>query len=106
MHAVAVRFDLHVPESRSLKSKRAAIRPIVEGLRHRHHCSVAETAYQDQWQRAEVAVAVVAGDDHHLRELVDVVERFVRAAAAVEVLGVEIVHLDPDGTLSVEGPSW
>ena len=52
VHAAAVRFDLHIPQSRSLKAKRAAIRPIVDGLRHRFHVSVAEVDHQDQWQRA------------------------------------------------------
>ena len=31
VHAAAVCFDLHVPESRSLKTKRAAIRPMQIG---------------------------------------------------------------------------
>ena len=99
MHAAALRFDLHVPESRSLKVKRAAIRPIVDGLRHRLHCSVAETGYQDQWQRAAIAVALVASSDGNLREQIDTVERFVSGAPDVEVLDVEIVHVDAEGTL-------
>jgi hypothetical protein len=99
VYAAALRFDLHVPDSRSLKAKRAVIRPVVDGLRHRFHCSVAETGYQDQWQRAEIAVALVAASDGHLRERIDTVERFVLAAADVEVLDVEIVHLDAEGVL-------
>jgi uncharacterized protein YlxP (DUF503 family) len=99
VHAAALRFDLRVPESRSLKVKRAAIRPIVDGLRHRYHCSVAETAFQDQWQRAEIAVALVAASDGHLRAQIDTVERFVHGAPEVEVLDVEVVHVDPDGVL-------
>ena len=89
MHAAAVCFDLHIPESRSLKIKRAAIRPIVDGLRHRFHVSVAEVDHQDQWQRASIAVAVVAQSDGHLREVLDSVQRFVDTAPAVELLDVE-----------------
>jgi uncharacterized protein len=100
VHAAALRFDLHVPQSRSLKVKRAAIRPIVDGLRHRFHCSVAETGAQDQWQRSEVAVALVASSHRHLREQMETIERFVRAAPDVEVLDVEVVHLDAEGTLA------
>ena len=80
MHAAALRFDLHVPASRSLKAKRAAVRPIVDTLRHRYHVSVAEVDHQDLWQRAAIAVAVVAESDHHLEEVLDTVERFVRSA--------------------------
>jgi len=100
MHAVAIRFEVHVPGSRSLKQKRAAIRPVVDGLRHRFRCSVAETGYQDQWQRAEVAVALVASSAAHLRDQVDAVERFVHAAPDLEVCCVEHVPLDADGVLA------
>src|SRR6478736_2591569 len=96
LHAAAVRFDLHIPESRSLKAKRAAIRPIVDGLRHRYHLSVAETGYQDQWQRAEIAVAIVAESDGRVQTLLDGVERFVAAAASVELLATETAWLEAD----------
>lgn len=89
-----------MPESRSLKTKRAAIRPVVDGLRHRFHCSVAETGFQDQWQRAEIAVALVAAGDGHLREQIASIERFVHAAPSVEVLDVDVVHVDAEGTLA------
>src|SRR5581483_10577926 len=82
----APRFALHVPPSRSRKAKRAAVRPIVDTLRHRYHVSVAEVDHQDRWQRAAIAVAVVAESNHHLTEVLDTVERFVRSAPDVEVL--------------------
>ncbi len=90
-------FDLHVPESRSLKAKRAAVRPIVDGLRHRFKVSVAEVDHQDQWQRATIGVAVVSSSDGHLREVLDSVERFVAAAPSVELLDTETTYLEPDG---------
>ena len=102
LHAAVVRFDLHIPESRSLKVKRAAVRPIVDGLRHRYHLSVAETDHQDRWQRAELGVAVVSESDGHLRDVLDEVERFVARAPDIDVLEVEIVHLDGEGTLDWE----
>ena len=89
MHAAAVCFELHVPESRSLKTKRAAIRPIVDGLRHRFKVSVAEVDHQDTWQRAAIGVALVDGSASHLQEMLDSVERFVAAAADVELLDIE-----------------
>jgi uncharacterized protein len=94
MHAAAVCFDLHIPESRSLKVKRAAIRPIVDGLRHRFRVSVAEVDHQDQWQRAAIGVAVVAASDGHLRDVLDHVERFVETASAVEVLDVHTTWME------------
>lgn len=96
VHAAALRFDLHVPASRSLKAKRAAVRPIVDTLRHRYHVSVAEVDHQDLWQRAAIAVAVVAESDYHLTEVLDTLERFVRSAADVEVLDTTAAYLEPE----------
>ena len=97
MHAAAVRYELFVPESRSLKVKRAAIRPIVDGLRHRLRVSVAEVDHQDTWQRAAIAVAVIAESDGHLREILASVDRTVANAPDVELLDTETVWLDADG---------
>jgi len=94
MHAAAMSFDLHVPASRSLKAKRAAIRPIVDGMRHRFRISVAEVDHQNQWQRATIAVAVVAESEGRVQELLDAAERFVAGAPDVELLGREIGWLE------------
>ncbi len=96
MHAAAVRYDLHIPQSRSLKVKRQAIRPVLDGLRHRFHLSVAEVDFQDQWQRAAIAVAVVASSDSQLREILANVERFVVATPDVELLDVETAWLESE----------
>ena len=96
MHAAAVCFDLHVPESRSLKAKRAAIRPIVDGLRHRFRVSVAEVDHLDQWQRAAIGVALVSGSARQLHEVLDSVTRFVEAADGVEVLAGDVSYLEED----------
>jgi len=96
VHAAAVCFDLHIPQSRSLKAKRATIRPIVDGLRHRFRVSVAEVDHHDQWQRAVIAVAAVARTDSQLRELLAAVERFVVAAPDVELLDVETAWLESE----------
>lgn len=96
MHAAALAFDLHIPESNSLKAKRAVIKPIIEGLRHRFHVSVAEIEHQDTWQRARIGVAVVASSDGRLRSVIDDVERFVDSAPDVEVLTVDISWIEED----------
>ena len=85
MHVAVVRFQLHIPHSRSLKEKRAAVKPVVEGIRNRFSLSVAEVGYQDKWQRALVGLAVVAGSHAHAAEVVDSVERWVWSRPDVEV---------------------
>jgi len=92
--AAATRYDLHVPESRSLKAKRAAVRPIVDGLRHRFHISAAEVDHHDLWQRSAIGIAVVAADHGHLTDVLDTVDRWVRAQPDIEVLDASTSYLE------------
>jgi uncharacterized protein YlxP (DUF503 family) len=97
MHAAAVRFDLHIPQSRSLKARRAAIRQIDDGLRHRFGVSAAEVDHLEQWQRCAIGVAVVSGSVSHLEDVLASVERFIETAAEVEVIDVDRTWLEFDG---------
>ena len=86
MYVCAVRFDLHIPDTRSLKGKRAVVKPIVEGLRRRFHVAAAAVDHHEQWQRAAVGVAVVASSHRHVCDILDEVERFVWSHPEVQVL--------------------
>jgi len=93
---LAGRFDLRLPGTRSLKDKRARIRPIVDRVRHRHHLSVAEVDRQDDLGRAVIEVAVVASSPGHATEVLDGIERLVWSAEGVEVISVERFWLEAD----------
>lgn len=86
MHVGALSLDLHLPMVHSLKEKRAVIRPILDGARHRYHVAAAEVGAQDKWQRAQLGVAAVAGSPAHVEEILDEVERFVWSFPEVEVV--------------------
>jgi len=94
VHALVATFELYVPASRSLKAKRAALRPIVDGLRHRFKVSVAEVDHQDTWQRATIAVALVSGSAGRLDELYDSVARFVDTASDLDVVDREVTYAE------------
>lgn len=91
-----MRVDLHLGESRSLKSKRAVLKPIIEGARRRYGVAIAEVDHADVWQRASIGVAVVSNTPHHATEVVDEVERFIWSVPDVQVLGVERQWLEVD----------
>jgi uncharacterized protein YlxP (DUF503 family) len=97
VHAAAVEYDLHIGHSRSLKEKRAVVRPLVEGLQRRFRVSAAEVDHQDQWQRTVIGVAAVSGSHTHLSELLDTCDRFVWSHPEIEVLSAERRWLDGEG---------
>ena len=98
MHAAALRIDLYLRECRSLKAKRAAIRPVIEGLHKRHRVSVSEVGHHDEWHRATIGVAAVASTPSHLRVLLDHVERFVWSFPEVEVLRIDRMWIEEEET--------
>jgi uncharacterized protein len=86
----ALAFELHLPDVHSLKEKRAVVRPIVNGARHRFAVSAAEVDHQDLWQRATLAMAVVSGTESQARDVLDAVERFVWSFPEIEVVGAQL----------------
>lgn len=93
LHAAALRIDLHINESRSLKAKRGVLRPLLSRL-EKLRISVAEVDHQDHWQLATIAVAVVAADSARLIETVETVKRIVYSDPRVDVTAVGISHLE------------
>lgn len=89
MHAAALSVEMHLPDVRSLKEKRAVVKPIVDGSRHRFGVAAAEVGKQDRWQASELAFATVASTARHVEEVLDSVERFVWSFAEVEILSCE-----------------
>jgi uncharacterized protein YlxP (DUF503 family) len=70
----AVRLELELPFSSSLKDKRQTLRSLKDRLR-RKNVSVVEADYQDLWQRATVELALVGIDRRSLEERREEVRR-------------------------------
>lgn len=77
MVTISVLLTIEIPESHSLKEKRAVIRSLVERLRTRMRLSAAEVGEQGSVGRAQVGFAVVSGDLGTARSLADAARRFV-----------------------------
>ena len=86
MHVLALSVDVHLPECRSLKAKRAELRPVLEGLRRKYAVAVAEVSDQDTWQRAGIGVVAVASTAAHATDVIDEAERFVWSFPGLQVL--------------------
>jgi uncharacterized protein len=82
----ALSLDLLLGDVRSLKQKRAVVRPIVAELQRRCSVTAAEVGSLDLYRRAEIGVAVVAADARHCRDVLDAAERLVAARPEVELL--------------------
>ena len=87
MYIAALTLDVLLGDVRSLKQKRAVVRPIVAELRRRFPgVAVAETGHLDLHRRAEIGVAVVSDTAGNANQVLDECERLVASRPEIELL--------------------
>ncbi len=90
------RFDLRIPGVHSLKQKRHVLKTLTAALRQTFAVSVAEVEYQDLWQRAAIAVALVGGEEYHLRRVLREIENRIDAWGEIEVIDRDLHLWSPE----------
>jgi uncharacterized protein YlxP (DUF503 family) len=96
MHVCALAMEFHIPESGSLKAKRAVVKHVVETSKSRFGVAAAEVSHQDRWQHSEVAFAAVGGSPAHVDDVLDSVERFVWSQPSLTVVATERTWLETE----------
>ena len=78
--------QLFLPESQSLKHKRAVLSSLKERLHNRFNVSVAEGDHNDLWQRSTLALAVVSNAGDHAGQVMDKAVRFIESDGRAQLL--------------------
>ena len=87
MYVAALTMDVLLGDVRSLKQKRAVVRPLVAELRRRYPgVAVAETGHLDLHRRAEIGVAVVSATASNATQVLTDCERLVAGRPEIEML--------------------
>ncbi|MBA2627356.1 MAG: DUF503 domain-containing protein [Gemmatimonadales bacterium] len=86
MHVGLRTWELHLEGCHSLKEKRSVIKPLTTALRRTFNVSVAETAHQDLWQRAEIACASVGSDRRVVEETLRSADGMIEEADGVRIM--------------------
>jgi uncharacterized protein len=79
-------WDLHLPGCHSLKDKRGVLKPLTSALRRSLNVSVAETAHQDLWQRAELACAAVGSARSVVEEILRSADRVIEETDGLRIV--------------------
>lgn len=79
-------WELSLPECLSLKDKRRVVKSLKDRLRSRFNVSVAETAHQDVWGRAQLSVVLVASDGRFAESVLSKVDRMLEGETRVVIL--------------------
>lgn len=84
------RYDLRLPDSGSLKDKRAVLRSLMTTLRQKFRCAVAEVEFQDLTQRASIGVSIVSNEHFQARKVLQQIGRAVDHQPGVELLAEDV----------------
>ncbi len=82
------KISLVIDQSHSLKEKRMVLRRIKDRVRERLNVNVNEVGELDNWQRAELGVAVVSADRGKALELIDDIVRAAIAAGGAQIFAI------------------
>ncbi|MDR3590710.1 MAG: DUF503 domain-containing protein [Negativicutes bacterium] len=93
MPVVICELELFIPGANSLKAKRQVVKRVVERIRSRCHAAVAETGFQDTWQRAAVTAAMVGGSRKILDAQVNLMRNIVDDVGDAEVTLFDVEFL-------------
>ena len=86
-------LDCYMPESQSLKDKRRILTSLEERLRRQFNIAVAEVEYQDQWQRAQLAIVLVNTNWRMLQSSMSKLTEYVDRDRRVEITNTETRQL-------------
>jgi len=80
-------------ESQSLKDKRRILSSLTERLRRQFNVAIAEVEYQDQWQRAQLAIVFVNTNWRMLQSSMSKLTEYVDRDRRVEITNTETRQL-------------
>jgi uncharacterized protein YlxP (DUF503 family) len=86
-------LECFIAESQSLKDKRRIISSLTERLRRQFNVAIAEVEYQDQWQRARLAVVFVNTNWRMLQSTMSKLTEYVDRDGRVEITNTETRQL-------------
>lgn len=92
-HVALLTIELLIPCSGSLKNKRRVIRSIKDRIAARFNVSVAEIGYLEEWQRAQLGIAMIANDRQYVERCLGAAGRLVEETLDIQMLRIEMEWL-------------
>ncbi len=74
MVVAILKIALTIPHATSLKDKRRVLKSVKDRLRNRFNVSVAEIGSQENWQRAQIGVAVISNESKYANGVISRVQ--------------------------------
>jgi uncharacterized protein len=86
-------INLHIPDSRSLKSKRSVVKSLKDRIKNQYPVSIAEIPDNDLWQRVDLALAQINGSSAIISKTFESIIQFIESNYSVSIVDFNIEML-------------
>ncbi|MBP7459667.1 MAG: DUF503 domain-containing protein [Candidatus Delongbacteria bacterium] len=83
-------FEIHFPESNSLKKKRYHLKGLKTKIRNKYNVSLAEIDHFDLWQKAKLAAVCVSPESKFANEVLNNMINFIKFNVEGELIDYKI----------------
>ena len=81
--------ELWMPGAHTLKERRAVVKSLIERIRHRFNCAIAQLDRGDRVDRAVIGLACISNDEGHARRQRDHILRFMEEDGRAEIIAAQ-----------------
>ena len=85
-------IELHAEQFHSLKDKRRLLSSLKERLKNKFNVAVAESDYQDLWQKAQMSVVTIGPGRAMLESTFQQIEDFIYQNYAVQISRLKVQY--------------
>ena len=90
MRIGALKIELFISDSNSLKHKRAVLKGLKDRIKNNFNVAISEVDEHDKWQKAILGIAAVGPDKRYINCILDKVIDFVRHNHSVHIVDYEM----------------
>ncbi len=85
--------ELFIPNAASLKEKRMVLKSLKDRIRKKYNVSLAETGYQEKWQRSQMAFALIGENEAFVQEALNKLFSALDAEQQFEIMNFTFEYL-------------
>ncbi len=86
-------LEMHIMESYSIKDKRKVMKSLTQRIRQRFNVSIHELDYHDNWQKAQLEMAVTAQSKTGAEKVIQEIVKFVEVDGRAEIVWRDIQYV-------------
>ena len=86
-------IEILIYSSTSLKEKRIVLKSVKDRLKNKFNVAVAETDFQDKWQRAQLGIVTISNQQSHLEHSLQQIFQYLDRSDSYEITSYDFNYV-------------